>query len=201
MNLFSEYSDREVSAENAKKINGLLLHFEFVSREEEEGLISFIDSNTWSTELKRRVQHYGYKYDYTSRSIRFENYLGSLPVPFLVIAEKIKGLTGEMPNQAIVNEYVDSQGIAPHIDCEPCFGDTIVSLSLNGTAVMKFRNPGTTEAIDIFLERRSLLVMKGDARYNWTHEIPGRKFDNYNNTKILRGRRISITFRNAIVSC
>lgn len=36
----------------------------FLSREEQKGLLEEIDKYPWSNELKRRVQHYGYKYDY-----------------------------------------------------------------------------------------------------------------------------------------
>lgn len=34
------------------------------------------------------------------------------------------------PDQVIVNEYQPGQQIAPHIDCVPCFGSVVASLTL-----------------------------------------------------------------------
>ena len=45
----------------------------------------------------------------------------------------------------------------------------------------------------------SLLVLSSEARYEWDHGIPTRKYDNYNNSKIFRGRRVSLTFRKVIL--
>src|SRR5690606_13111056 len=83
-----------------------------------------------------------------------------------------------MPDQVIVNEYEPGQGIAQHIDCEPCFENTIVSLSLGSSCVMDFylkQNLKLKESLH--LEPHSLLVLKGESRYNWLHGIAGRKSD------------------------
>lgn len=48
---------------------------------------------------------------------------------------------------------------------------------------------------NIYLESRSLLVLKGDARYKWKHGIAARKSDN----GVKRQRRISLTFRKVIL--
>ena len=47
----------------------------------------------------------------------------------------------------------------------------------------------------IYLEHRSLLILKDDARYKWKHGITPRKIDN----GVRRGRRISLTFRKVIL--
>jgi hypothetical protein len=82
----------------------------------------------------------------------------------------------EKPDQVIVNEYMPSQGIADHIDCIPCFSNTVCSLSLGGSCIMNF----TKDAIknSIYLEARSLLILKDEARYKWKHGISPRKSDN-----------------------
>jgi hypothetical protein len=41
----------------------------FISEKEENELVEIIDSQPWLDDLKRRVQHYGYKYDYKARRI------------------------------------------------------------------------------------------------------------------------------------
>ncbi|KJW03265.1 putative alkylated DNA repair protein [Rickettsia endosymbiont of Ixodes pacificus] len=55
------------------------------------------------------------------------------------------------------------QGIASHIDCIPCFSDTICSLSLSGGCVMELTN--YKEKRFIALQPRSLLILKNEARY------------------------------------
>jgi hypothetical protein len=44
---------------------GIALHYikDFVSANEEAALLSAIDGEPWRQDLKRRVQHYGYRYD------------------------------------------------------------------------------------------------------------------------------------------
>ncbi|MCH8978311.1 MAG: alpha-ketoglutarate-dependent dioxygenase AlkB [Armatimonadetes bacterium] len=168
---------------------------DYISEEEETQLLHEIDANTWSTELSRRVQHYGYKYDYKARQIDPTMHIGDLPDWLQKLAHRLhqENRVERPPDQVIVNEYLPGQGIAPHIDCEPCFGGTIATLSLGSTAVMEFANE--TEKLPIVLEQRSLTVLKGDARYNWTHAIAKRKKDVIERCTVRRARRVSLTFR------
>jgi alkylated DNA repair dioxygenase AlkB len=101
------------------------------------------------------------------------------------------------PDQAIVNEYIENQGIAAHTDCEPCFADTILSVSLGGSCVMDFSRNG--ENVPLLIEPRTLLEMKGDARYEWQHGIAARKTDKFNGKTCLRQRRVSVTFRKVVL--
>jgi alkylated DNA repair dioxygenase AlkB len=50
-------------------------------------------------------------------------------------------------------------------------------------------------AESLLLERGSLLVLAGAARYQWRHAIPGRKTDTVGGQGWTRGRRVSLTFR------
>jgi alkylated DNA repair dioxygenase AlkB len=102
-------------------------------------------------------------------------------------------------DQVIVNEYEPGQGIAPHVDCVPCFADTIASLTLGSTCVLEFTNVATREKVPLFLARRSLVVLTGAARYDWRHAIPGRKSDEHEGRSVPRARRLSLTFRNVLV--
>src|SRR5262249_22705703 len=110
-----------------------------------------------------------------------------------------QGLVPVRPDQVIVNEYLPGQGIANHIDCQPCFTDTIISLSLGSPCVMDFTHKQTQQVISLLLESRSLVVLQGEARYDWMHGIPARKSDRYGGMMILRERRVSLTFRKVIV--
>ncbi|MGX6960352.1 MAG: alpha-ketoglutarate-dependent dioxygenase AlkB [Rickettsia endosymbiont of Pentastiridius leporinus] len=176
-------------------IPGLKYIAEYITMEQESKLVELIDNNLWINELKRRVQHYGYKYDYRSRSINQSYYLGALPEWLQILCNILykQNIFYEIPDQVIINEYMPGQGIASHIDCVPCFSDTICSLSLSSSCVMELTNNKVKHFIT--LKPRSLLIFKNEARYKWKHGIIARKSDN----KIARDRRISLTFRKVIL--
>ena len=97
-------------------------------------------------------------------------------------------------DQMLVNEYVSGQGIAFHRDYKP-FDRTVVSLSLLSPCVMDFRSPQDGRRFPLLLERRSLVVLSDEARYEWQHGIARRKNDRWDGITIPRRRRLSITFR------
>ena len=178
-------------------IPGLILHPDFISRAEEGDLLGILDTQPWRADLQRRVQHYGYRYDYKARQVTSDLYLGPLPSWLQDLAERLtrSHFFSDLPDQVIVNEYLPGQGIAPHIDCVPCFGGVIASLSLGSDVVMDFGRPHDFRKTAQRLPVRSLLVMTGAARYHWQHGIAKRKTDVVDGQKILRQRRVSLTFR------
>jgi len=170
---------------------------DFVSGEEADFLVHKIDAQPWCSDLKRRVQHFGYRYDYKARQARKEDYLGPLP-PFLSdLAERLAsaGYFVSAPDQVIVNEYMPGQGISAHVDCRPCFGDVITSLSLLSSCIMRLENRKISQQVDLVLEPGSLLMLSGQARHVWTHAIPARKSDIVDGRTHRRSRRLSLTFR------
>ena len=176
-------------------ITGLTHISSYISSAYEEKLLKLIDTQKWNLDLKRRTQHYGYKYDYTARSFDASYYLGEMPYWVDELCNKLLGdaIFIEKPDQVIINEYMPGQGIASHIDCVPCFAGTICSLSLESGCVMDLTNDNIKKFI--YLEPRSLLVLQCDARYKWKHGIAARKSDN----RVKRQRRVSLTFRKVIL--
>ena len=175
---------------------GLTLLQNFISPKEEEVLLATIDSLEWDRSMKRRVQHYGWRYDYKAREVNPKNYLGPLPVWAKGLAERLLKLQvfSELPDQVIVNNYDGNQGITKHIDCPECFNGPIVTISLLETWDMVFTRKlenDTSERFVQALPQRSAAVLAGEARSDWYHEIPGRKSEH----GVPRIRRISITFR------
>jgi len=146
------------------------------------------------------VQHYGWKYDYTARRVDESMRLGALPDWLMDYCQRLyaDGHLPKIPDQVIINEYQPGQGIVPHVDCVPCFEETIASISLGSPCVMEFTHPATSEKVAHMLEPRSLLIFSGEARYQWKHGIAARKTDKYAGQVIQRGRRVSLTFRNII---
>ena len=174
-------------------IKGLLYIPDYITASEETQLIKTINKQLWDNSLKRRVQHYGYRYDYKARNVTPDMYIGKLPKWLNDLATRIKddGLCDDVLDQVIINEYQTGQGIAPHIDCEKCFGPRIFSISLGSQAVMEFTRTGKPKK-EILLSPRSLVMLYSEARSVWRHSIPTRLKDN----GVERGVRISLTFRN-----
>jgi alkylated DNA repair dioxygenase AlkB len=162
-------------------IKGLTYTPNYITADQEQFLIEQIDNQPWLNDLKRRVQHYGYKYDYKARRITPDLKIGEVP-NWLQILDGF--------DQVIINEYIAGQGITPHIDCIPCFDDTICSLSLLEPCEMVLEKDNIKHSI--ILEPRSLLTLQGEARYKWKHSIPQRKSN-------VRNRRVSITYRKVIL--
>jgi alkylated DNA repair dioxygenase AlkB len=181
-------------------IPGLLYIPNYINPEVEQELINIIDEQIWITDLKRRVQHYGYKYDYKKRALLGAVYLGTLPEWAINIASRLyeNKLMEILPDQVIINEYQPGQGIANHIDCITCFGSTVISLSLGSSCVMNLTKKEPLIKIPFLLEPCSLVVFQGEARYEWQHGIAARQKDKYQGREIVRQRRISMTFRKVI---
>nr|XP_046245306.1 alkylated DNA repair protein alkB homolog 8 isoform X2 [Scatophagus argus] len=202
---------------------GLTLVENFVSPEEEALLLAAIDwssandDDTAQKALKhRRVKHYGFEFRYDNNNVDKDKPLSAdIPQECLPVLERC--VTNKhiniMPDQLTVNQYESGQGIPPHVDTHSAFEDTIMSLSLGAQTVMEFRHPDGL-LVAVVLPGRSLLVMKGESRYLWTHGITPRKFDTvpacdpqspahtapdlrtHNNlTLSKRGTRTSFTFR------
>jgi len=178
-------------------IPGLRYLPHYLSKHTACALLEIIDRQPWVSDLNRRVQQYGYRYDYKRRSIDQSQFLGPLPDWALDLAERFvrDDFLSDVPDQLIVNEYQPGQGITPHVDCVPCFAETILSLSLGSPCAMNFTQTGRRTPVSLILEPESLLILQGEARYRWKHCLPARKTDVINGKKMPRQRRISLTFR------
>lgn len=183
-------------------IDGLRYVEDYISEYQHDWLLAKIDEHQWLDDLKRRVQHYGFKYNYKARKVDMDMHIGELPKWLKRLSQMLHTdkCMPEVADQVIINEYKPGQGISSHIDCEPCFKDTIVSLSLGSGCIMDFTNKfDKTQKIPVWLAPKSLVVLSGKARYEWLHGIPARKSDKRDGHKYERQRRVSLTFRKVII--
>lgn len=167
-------------------IPGLTIVEDYISEEEEKTLLDFIYEQKWMTALSRRVQHYGYEYNYKPPYDLKD--APEIPDIFLKYGRALD----KSFNQVIVNEYTPGQGIGKHTDHKKLFGERIASLSLGSGIAMIFAK--NEEKEELYVNRRTLIIMEDDARWKFTHEIPARKSDK----KIQRGTRVSVTFRTVV---
>lgn len=187
------------AAKSADAPTGLQVLPNFINDDEEGRLVATIDSLEWDRSMKRRVQHYGWRYDYKARQVIPANFLGPLPGWAEDLAKRLlaSGVVPELPDQVIVNNYDGNQGISKHIDCKDCFRGPVVTISLLETWDMIFTRKITRETAKFVqpLPRCSAVVLDGEARSAWQHEIPERLTER----GVPRGRRVSITFRKVAI--
>jgi alkylated DNA repair dioxygenase AlkB len=173
-------------------IQGLSYRTNAISEEEEKQLLCLFDEKgQWvpitDSPNSRRVQHYGFRYDY--RSGRITDTATEIPSELFDFFPEAKQLG---MNQVIVNEYEPGQGISAHKD-STAYGGTILCYTIGSGATMRFTyNEGK---MDLYVAPRSLYIMEGEARYDWKHEMIARKSDVIQGKRVARGRRLSVTFR------
>ena len=183
---------------------GLTIVPDFVSLAEEKFLLDCIDDSNaspWLEDLKRRVKHLGFRYDYKARALTSNDRIGDLPQWATELGDRLveNEYFKSAPDQVIINEYFPGQGIASHVDRDTCFGPTVASISLGSDIVMDFRADADEDAGHVLLPARSAVILSADARYHWKHGIASRKVDTIDRETYKRSRRVSLTFRTVLL--
>ena len=138
-----------------EKENGLIYFPDFISHEESFKLISYIENQAWSSELNRRVQHYGYRYDYKSRTLDASSEVLEIEQPFVGLLDTLTYELNELglksrPNQIIVNEYEIGQGITWHIHSEKSYDDNIFITSLLSDCLRQLEHKKTKKHTHVY---------------------------------------------------
>lgn len=201
-------------------VPGLTIYHDFVSQSEEASLLGFLNNPskcTWRTDLSRRTMHFGGTYclmpskaSTLSPSKPQILQAPSMPEELSWILQRMmdKGIfpPNQRPQYCIVNEYTGSLGISAHTENFQ-FSEPVVGLSLLSACPIRFHElyepfdgsvrsgkagkaRKTGRVVDVDMPSRSLLVMSGQSRWRWQHEI----------ARIGKGRgpgwkRVSLTFR------
>ncbi len=176
------------------RVPGLVYVADYVSAEEERELLRSVEGEPWLTDYRRRRQVYGVAYSGPQAG----QALPPIPGWLSGLVQRIghdRWLEGSVVN-AVINEYLPGQGIAPHRD-HPAFGPTVVALSLGGAIPLELHDPDARgrAPVTLDLQPRSLWVLGGAARSHWQHGIAARRSDSVGGLKRPRERRVSITLR------
>lgn len=172
----------------------------------------------WRTDLSRRTMHFGGTYclmpprTASSQQLEQPKVLQAPSMPeelsWLIDRMVTSGIFegDKKPQYCIVNEYTGNLGITAHTENFQ-FGEPVVGLSLLSSCPIRFHELATPfdgsvrsgkaakaektgKIVDVQLPGRSLMVMRGESRWKWQHEI----------VKSSKGRglgwkRVSLTFR------
>jgi alkylated DNA repair dioxygenase AlkB len=190
-----------IGLQDVPGVPGLMVFEEFLTPEEQTNCIQRVDAaeSEWRNDLRRRVQHYGWRYDYKARAITPDMHIGALPDWLDRLAQKLydeTGLFDRKPEQVIVNEYQPGQGIATHIDHRG-FGPTVCTISLLDDWEMDF-SENWDKKMPALLKRGSCVLLANSSRSKWQHGIAPRKTENVGNGRRDRKRRLSLTFRTVL---
>uniref|UniRef100_A0AC35F9S5 Uncharacterized protein n=1 Tax=Panagrolaimus sp. PS1159 TaxID=55785 RepID=A0AC35F9S5_9BILA len=161
--------------------------------EEEEKLVKDIELTPWAlSQSGRRKQDYGPKVNFKHKKVKCDRFIG---VPEYAdqllkrMSEKSNGvLSLYQPFELCNLEYEPSRlsAIELHQDDMWIWGNRLISLNLLSDSVMTYENSKLKKIVFVFMQRRFLLSMFDEARYQWRHGI----FSHH-----IIGRRIALTMR------
>ena len=199
-----QFSQPQLPPRNQHAIDavpGLRYIADYITEHQHDWLLSTIDKQPWDYFGKRRVQHYGQKYDYNEQQKKDDLEVTEFPEWLKRLCLKLQkdGYMPKIANQVLISEYQPGQGIGDHTDKEACFMNTICILSLRSSCVMNLTlTSDKTKKVPIWLASGSLAVLSADAKNKWMHGIPARKTDVWDDRKYARQRRVSLSFRRLI---
>ncbi|XP_065510974.1 LOW QUALITY PROTEIN: alpha-ketoglutarate-dependent dioxygenase alkB homolog 7, mitochondrial [Caloenas nicobarica] len=86
--------------------------------------------------------------------------------------------------------------VRPHVDSVKFCGCTLAGVSLLSPSVLRLRGAAGTW-LELLLEPGSVYVLRGAARFEFTHEILRDQDSFFGGTRVPRGRRVALIYRNA----
>ncbi|KAG6512580.1 alkylated DNA repair protein alkB homolog 8 isoform X3 [Zingiber officinale] len=222
--LLEERCGRPLKWEMVDGVKGLWLCRDFLSAAQQSSLLSAIqhegwfddgchnqamrfgDLPGWATKLSRLVCEAVW-FSEVSPAADTESIVGDQygedcwPLPLDLLQRE------PLFDQLIANVYYPGEGICAHVDLMR-FDDGIAIISLESACVMHFTqckqedniNKSQTEEgikrIPVFLNAGSVVLMSGEARYLWKHEINRKQgFQLWEGRELAQQRRTSVTLR------
>jgi len=175
------------------------LRLDFIDGNEEAALLALIatlpleEARYKGYTARRRVAHFGTAYDYDRNRL-----LPGPPLPAGLepLRARAAAWIGEAPDalaNALVAEYRPGVPLGWHRDV-PDY-ETVVGISLAGTARMRFRRyppvqPKKADVLSLELAPRSAYVLRAEARWGWQHSVAPTPALRYSITFRTRSRRV-----------
>jgi alkylated DNA repair dioxygenase AlkB len=132
----------------------------------------------------RQVVSFGWKYDYSRRSIGQVDPIPGFLLPLRDKAAAFAGREAQTFEQVLINRYDPGAGVGWHRD-KPAF-DEVIGVSLLSPCRLRFRraNGAGWDRAEIAAQPRSAYLFSGEARSVWEHSVPP-----------VTAPRYSVTFR------
>ncbi|KAM4888921.1 alpha-ketoglutarate-dependent dioxygenase alkB homolog 7, mitochondrial isoform 1-T1 [Thomomys bottae] len=166
------------------------------------GFLSKVEEETLSRELDPELRRRRYEYDHWDAAIHGfrETEKSRWSEASRAILQRVQSAAFG-PGQTLLSLVhvldLEPQGyIKPHVDSVKFCGTTIAGLSLLSSSVMRLvhtQEPG--QWLELLLEPGSLYILRGAARYDFSHEILRDEESFFGERHIPRGRRISVICR------
>ncbi|XP_049645424.1 alpha-ketoglutarate-dependent dioxygenase alkB homolog 7, mitochondrial [Suncus etruscus] len=166
------------------------------------GFLSAAEEETLSRELEPELRRRRYEYDHWDAAIHGfrETEKARWTEASRTILQRVQAAAFG-PGQALLSSVhvldLEPRGyIKPHVDSVKFCGTTIAGLSLLSPSVMRLvhtQDPG--EWLELLLEPGSLYILRGSARYDFSHEILRDEESYFGERRVPRGRRISVICR------
>ncbi len=178
----------------SKFSSSFVVRADFVSAEEERALMAEVEPH-----LKRQV----YERDHWDEAIAVfrETERKNWNKKNAPVVERIKSAAFDpdkhrlLPYVHVLDLSADGH-IKPHVDSARFCGDTVAVLSLLSDSVARFvLEADKTQVVDCMVPARSLYVMAGSSRYDFTHEILADGESEFGGVKVPRARRVSVICR------
>jgi alkylated DNA repair dioxygenase AlkB len=174
---------------------GLVYQPDFLSQSEEAelvrtfGALPFSNFDFHGYTARRRVLEFGLEYDFTTRAATPTTSFPDFILPVRDRAALFAGLEPAALVEGMVIQYPPGAPIGWHRDA-PQFG-VVIGISLASESRMRFKPyKAQGKPISLTLERRSIYVMRGPARWRFQHSIPAVKELRYSITfRTLRGEK------------
>lgn len=176
-------------------IGGVFVIRDFISDEEQNELIPLIDSKPWvPSQEGRSKQDYGPKISFLKRKVSVGDF-GGFPHFATNLFDRMQRnypevLSDFVPVEFCILEYKSDRGsyIRPHFDDKWVWGDRLITVNLLSETILRLTREYNIPPYEIAIRMpaRSLLVIQGEARYDWHHSI--NKYD-------IKSRRVAMTWR------
>ncbi|KAG5208857.1 hypothetical protein R6Z07F_006691 [Ovis aries] len=166
------------------------------------GFLSAAEEETLSRELEPELRRRRYEYDHWDAAIHGfrETEKSRWSEASRAILRRVQAAAFG-PGQTLLSSVhvldLEPQGyIKPHVDSVKFCGSTIAGLSLLSPSVMRLvHTQERGEWLELLLEPGSLYILRGSARYDFSHEILRDEESFFGERRIPRGRRISVICR------
>ena len=177
-------------------VPGLRIYRRAINAADRERYVRSISHQaSWHPDSSRSRWWLLYQYVY-GKDILLRTADESLPPPFVELAQLAyeKNWMSSLAKQATVQKYVVGSFIGPHVDSRKCFPGEIVTICLVSSARMRLTDMWTPRKFETTLQPGDVVVLHGDARDVWKHEIL--KCKPSENDDAASWYRLSITLRN-----